>query len=227
MRAPDQLGETARVNSRGAHMASTLARLVRQEARPGAVLQEATNRLMELVPEVQSVDLERDELRQQLSVSVRMRGSQISMGPRGLSDGTLRFLVLVTLQLDPDACEVLCMEEPENGMHPARIPAAVELLRDFAVEPFDPIGRENPLRQVILNTHSPDVVRQLRSDEVLFVDAVDGPYGRTARFSAIEDCWRRAMPIVPLARMADFIGGAPLGARAKELQLQLRFGSAQ
>lgn len=227
MRTPDQFGATARITVEGAHLASTLARLVGQEQRRGAILQEATNRLMELVPEVQNVDLERDEVRQQLSVSVRMRGSDISMGPRALSDGTLRFLALVTLLLDPSACEVLCMEEPENGMHPARIPAAVQLLRDFAIDSQIPVDLENPLRQVIVNTHSPDVVRQLGADEVLFVDALDGPSGRIARVSAVENRWRRAMPTVPLQRMADFIGGAPLGATAADLQLPLKFGSAQ
>jgi predicted ATPase len=227
MRTPDQFGATARITVEGAHLASTLARLVGEEDRQGAVLQEATNRLMELVPEVQTVDLERDEVRQQIYVSVRMRGSEISMGPRALSDGTLRFLALVTLLLDPNACEVLCMEEPENGMHPARIPAAVELLRDFAVDSKIPVDLENPLRQVVVNTHSPDVVRQLSADQVLFVDALNGPSGRVARFSAIEDKWRRAVPTVPLQRMIDFIGGAPLGATATERQLSLRFGSAQ
>jgi predicted ATPase len=227
MRTPDQFGASGRITVEGAHLASTLLRLVANEERKGSVLQEATNRLMELVPEVQAVDLERDEVRQQIYVSVRMRGSDISMGPRALSDGTLRFLALVTLLLDPNACEVLCMEEPENGMHPARIPAALALLRDFAVDPELPVDDENPLRQVILNTHSPDVVRQLEADEVLFVDALDGPAGRVARVSAVENRWRHAVPTVPLQRMMDFIGGAPLGATAAELQIPLRFGSAQ
>ena len=227
MRTPDQFGASARITVEGAHMASTLARLVEQDKRQGATLQEATNRLMELVPEVQQVELERDEVRQQLSVSVRMRGAGMSLGPRALSDGTLRFLALVTLSLDPNACEVLCMEEPENGMHPARIPNAVQLLRDFAVDAESPVDGENPLRQVIVNTHSPDVVRQLDVDQVLFVDALDAPSGRVARVSAIENKWRQALSTVPIQRLADFIGGAPLGATASDLQVPLKFGSAQ
>lgn len=227
MRTPDQFGAPTRITVEGAHLASTLARLVDHDKLMGTTLQEATNRLIELVPEVQQVVIDRDEVRQQLSVTVRMRGSEMALGPRALSDGTLRFLALITLLLDPRACEVLCMEEPENGMHPARIPAAVQLLRDFAVDPDSAVDCENPLRQVIVNTHSPDVVRQVNADQVLFVDALDAPSGRVARISAVEGRWRKSMPTVPIQRLADFIGGAPIGAIANELQLQLRFGTAQ
>jgi predicted ATP-dependent endonuclease of OLD family len=43
-----------------------------------------------------------------------------------------------------------CFEEPENGIHPFRIKAMTELLKDLSVDLVD-----IPLRQVIVNTHSP------------------------------------------------------------------------
>ena len=46
-----------------------------------------------------------------------------------LSDGTLRFLALAVLEMDPETQGLLCLEEPENGIHPARIPAILELLQ--------------------------------------------------------------------------------------------------
>ena len=156
-----------------------------------------------------------------------MAGGGLPLGPRALSDGTLRFLALVTLLLDPASCQVLCMEEPENGMHPARIPATVQLLRDFAVDPMLAPGVDNPIRQVLLNTHSPDVVRQLDADEVLFVDALEDRVGQVARVYAIEGRWRSGGAIAPLQRLIDFLGGAPLGATARELQTRLHFGTAR
>ena len=42
---------------------------------------------------------------------------------RALSDGTLRFLALAILELDLTPRGLLCFEEPENGIHPERIPA--------------------------------------------------------------------------------------------------------
>jgi predicted ATPase len=47
-----------------------------------------------------------------------------------LSDGTLRFVALALLQADHRGPKVLCLEEPENGIHPSRIPAMLRLLDD-------------------------------------------------------------------------------------------------
>jgi predicted ATPase len=225
MRAPDAFGGPSKVDERGGHIAATLARLAPLEKQPGRVLAEAANRLAALVPEVRSLGIDRDEARRQLSVVMKMHGTDHQLGPRALSDGTLRFLALVTMQLDPMAGDLLCMEEPENGMHPSRMRAMVQLLRDFAVDPTEPVSEENPPRQVIVNTHSPDVVRQLEIDEILFVDAIDAPDGRSAHVASVQHGWRTDGPTVPIRRVADFIGGAPLGPGA--MQLELDFGTAK
>lgn len=227
MRAPDPIGGPNHVDVHGGHIAATLARLESVESTPGRTASEAANRLAELVPEVRTCRVDRDEARQQLSVFLGLDGCSGELGPRSISDGTLRFLALVTMQMDPESGGVLCMEEPENGMHPARIPAMVDLLRDFIVDPKTPVDTDNPLRQVILNSHSPDVMRQMDKDEVLFVDTVDTPAGRCATVSAIEHTWRREMPEVPIQRMADFLGGAPLGRAMIQLQLPLEIGTAR
>ena len=90
---------------------------------------------------------------------------------------------------------VLCLEEPENGIHPARIPAILQLLSDIAVDTQKPIGEDNPLRQVIVNTHSPVVFQQVPDESVVFVktkEAIDGE-GRLckkAQFLCLSDTWR-------------------------------------
>lgn len=80
-----------------------------------------------------------------------------------LSDGTLRFLALTVMEADPKSRRLLCLEEPENGMHPLRISAVIELLGDLAVDVQEPVDADNPLRQVIVNTHSPSVVACVHS----------------------------------------------------------------
>jgi hypothetical protein len=89
---------------------------------------------------------------------------------RALSDGTLRFLALSILELDPDARGLLCFEEPENGIHPKRVAAMLRLLEDLSVDTDEPIGPENPLRQVIINTHSPAVVGQVKDADLLIAE---------------------------------------------------------
>jgi len=81
---------------------------------------------------------------------------------RALSDGTLRFLALTLLELDPEATGLLCLEEPENGIYPDRIPAMLRLLRDIATDTEEPLGDDNPLRQVIINTHSQQLSEKSR-----------------------------------------------------------------
>jgi predicted ATPase len=231
MRAPDPFGGPSRVDEHGGHIASTLNRLMSQESTPGQTLAEAANRLAGLVPEVRSLRIDRDEVRQQMSILAGVRGCSQELGPRSLSDGTLRFLALVTMLLDSSSGDVLCMEEPENGMHPSRVPAMVSLLRDFAVDPDRTIDAENPARQVILNTHSPDVVRQLGPEEILFVDALDGPDGRSAQVCAVDvdrdTDWRSDMPRVSLRRVSDFIGGSPISPVLGQLRLPFEFGTAR
>ena len=53
---------------------------------------------------------------------------------------------------------MLCFEEPENGIHPFRIGAMVDLLRSLSTS----FSEEDLLRQVIVNTHSPSLLRKLR-----------------------------------------------------------------
>jgi hypothetical protein len=113
---------------------------------------------------------------------------------RALSDGTLRFLALAVIELDPVAQGVLCLEEPENGIHPERIPAMLRLLKEIATDTDEPIGPDNPLRQVIINTHSPAVVSEVEDDTLLFAqlreNVRNGRRYQSVNFAALPDTWR-------------------------------------
>lgn len=89
---------------------------------------------------------------------------------RSLSDGTLRYVALVLMLADVRDRAVLCIEEPENGIHPSRVPNLVELLQDYAVDVESPVASDDPLRQVVLNSHSPEVARQLPFRDLVFVE---------------------------------------------------------
>ena len=83
----------------------------------------------------------------------------------------MRFLALAILEMDPETPGLLCFEEPENGIHPQRIAAMLRLLKDLCVDTEDPIGPDNPLRQVIINTHSPTVVGAVEDEDLLVAEA--------------------------------------------------------
>jgi predicted ATPase len=105
---------------------------------------------------------------------------------------------------DSEVGGVLCMEEPENGIHPANIQAMLNLLRDLAVDPMEAPGADNPVRQVIVNTHSPVVVQVVAPDDLLFATSrsLEGDDGRQhdiLELRPMRDSWRaetgRSKPI--------------------------------
>ncbi len=74
-----------------------------------------------------------------------------------ISDGILYFLAFSALRfLDP--ASMVLIEEPENGLHPARIDEVVGLLRALSQH-----------TQIVMATHSPMVVNALAGDEVSVV----------------------------------------------------------
>ena len=84
-----------------------------------------------------------------------------SFSSRVLSEGTLRLLVLCVLLYDEKFQGLLCFEEPENGIHPYRIKAMVQLLRLLSTDFEDD---DDLLRQIIVNTHSPVLLRWLKKE---------------------------------------------------------------
>lgn len=204
LRRPDEFASPTRMGTDGSHLAATLYRLAHHSGREGnGPLEEENvartcgriaNRLHELIDDVYDVMVDRDEKREILTLYVK-DGEGTLHPARALSDGTLRFLALAVLEMDTEVHDVLCLEEPENGIHPARIPAILQLLRDIAVDASEPAEPDNPLRQVIINTHSPAVLLQVPEDSVVFVKLMEfgdsrKQFFKEARFHYLPDTWR-------------------------------------
>lgn len=200
LRKPDEFNAPRNLGSDGSHLPAALFRLahpqngdVTRSAYAEHVYAEVANRLSTLIEDIQELYVDRDEKRELLTVYVKDR-EQTRHAARSLSDGTLRFLALTVLANDNDANGVLCLEEPENGIHPKRIPAMLQLLQDICVDTENNAGAENPLRQVIINTHSPAVVREVPDDSLLIVDSRycsrSEERWHEAVFSGLSDTWR-------------------------------------
>ena len=231
MRTPDSRSAPQHISASGGHIPATLNALI--EKYPDAGL-EIVNNLRELNSGIENIDVYSDEVRDQLALRAKVPGVDNWLYGRSLSDGTLRYIALALMLADVQDRAVLCMEEPENGIHPSRIPNLVRLLRDYAVDVDEPVSDDNPLRQVLINTHSPEVVRQVELDEMVFVEVVTSPNdGQYSVFRPMEDTWRASVlngpapEVLPKAtqRVGDFIGGSPVNPKLG--QLQLEFGSAR
>lgn len=221
LRQPDNLNTQARLNSNGAHLAAVLHHLawsngyssangtnrkagrgnvqesVKRVEKAAQIYCQVSNRLAELIDDVSEVSVDRDEKRELLTLLVKGRDGTFHTA-RSLSDGTLRFLALAALELDTETSGVLCIEEPENGIHPKRIPAMLRLLKDIAMDVYEPLDRDNPFRQVIINTHSPAIVLQVPDDSVLFAELKEIVRGKQrfkgVSFSCLTDTWRAMRP---------------------------------
>lgn len=191
MRAPDSITGTSEIGSDGSHLAAALFRMAGQGQDPDVYAGVAAT--ASALTDVRAVNVDFDAKRDILTLE-----AQIGTGPflpsRALSDGTMRFVALSVIEADESFGGVICMEEPENGIHPAKIEAMVTLLRDLAVDPQEEPGRDNPLRQVVVNTHSPRfVVYQADDDMLLALPRTvvrDGETLHTVTFAPLWDTWR-------------------------------------
>ncbi len=214
LRQPDNFISPTTLGEDGSHLAATLYNLAQKETKQSKngnsgnvedsrIYGEIATKLSELISDVKSVKVDRDEQRQTLTLQV-VDKEDIPYSARALSDGTLRFLALSVIELDPSGQGVLCLEEPENGMHPERIPAIVKLLQDIAVDTSMPVDENNPLQQVIVNTHSPAVFAEVPDESILVAEITENG----AKFSCLSKTWRAELggtPIVPKGKVLSYL----------------------
>ena len=238
LRKPDPFTAPTKLGTDGGNLAATLYHLAQtdgggppaQSSIGSQACAEVANRLSELIDDVRDVRVDRDEKRELLTLLVTDRDGTAHPA-MALSDGTLRFLALAVLEHDPESTGVICLEEPENGIHPERIPAMLRLLQDIATDTDEPVGEDNPLRQVIVNTHSPAVVGEVPDGSLLVAELAEKLVGqkrfRCARFSALPDTWRARAdaPMVSKGRLLAYLN-PHLGAAARgdDAPLRLKAG---
>jgi predicted ATPase len=95
----------------------------------------------------------------------RERGSDLIFGANALSDGTLRFICLTVLFLQPqeNLPATIVLDEPELGLHPYAIKLLAEMVYSAAEH-----------TQVILATQSVPLVNQFSPEDILVVDRIEG-----------------------------------------------------
>ena len=229
MRRPDRFQAASTIAANGGHIPATLNRLAAEaEAggdQPEDVFAGIASRIAELVP-IEAIEVDVDNVRQLLTLQVKEQ-SGVRLPAASLSDGTLRFLTLAILVSDPTAEGLLCIEEPENGIHPAKMAQMVTLLQDLAVDASIAPGPDNPFRQVIVATHSPPFVQLEDPNDLLFavetrIKGTDGQPIRTLRCRPLDHTWRAkpGEPTVGLGTVLDYLSSPP-GAQLVLPELQV------
>jgi predicted ATPase len=93
----------------------------------------------------------------------RQKGLDYPFLTHHLSDGTLRFMALTALLLQPVPPSMIILDEPELGLHPVAIELLAALLHETALR-----------SQVLASTQSPVLINHFEPEEVIVVDRVDG-----------------------------------------------------
>ncbi len=89
----------------------------------------------------------------------RERGSDYPFLAHHLSDGTLRFMCLATLLLQPDLPDTILIDEPELGLHPYAVSVLASLMRSVSAR-----------TQIIVSTQSVSLVNQFEAEDLLIVE---------------------------------------------------------
>ena len=209
LRQPNSVYEVknAEVTANGSNLPATLYRL-HNEKKHEDIYQTLTNKLKELVNEVDEIDVDKDDKRDLLTLKVKFKDGLV-LPAQSLSDGTLRFLGLSIIKEDNQSSGLICLEEPENGINPKKVEEMVRLLEEMATDTDYKVDDDNPLRQVIINSHSPIVVRSV-SDESLYLaledEAFSEKFNRKVKytgFSAIANTWKTEKNIIKTTSLGD------------------------
>ena len=95
----------------------------------------------------------------------RHRASEAYFDASSLSDGTLRFIALATLLLQPPSLRpsVILLDEPELGLHPYAVAILAALVKQASAD-----------TQIVISTQSSLLLDEFRPEDVLVADRVDG-----------------------------------------------------
>lgn len=107
---------------------------------------------------------------------------------RYVSDGTIKMFGYLILLHDPQPHPLLCIEEPENYLHPDLLGELAEEFREYS----------NRGGQVFISTHSPDFVNALKMEELFWLSKKDG-------YTSIH-CANEDPTIKALYREGDLLG---------------------
>ena len=153
--------DNRQLRSDGGNLAAVLHRLEREDVRRYELICRHIGRIL---PTFDRFSI--DETHGRIPpLQWRAKGTDKTFGAHLTSDGSLRFFALVTLlNLPPEMLpDVILLDEPELGLHPAAITLIGDMIQVLAKE-----------RQIIVATQSPLLVDTFGLGEIVVLDLQDG-----------------------------------------------------
>jgi predicted ATPase len=151
LRHPSSTKASRFISTNGSNLPTLLARM---QAEDKFALTDISRDMANLVPGILKIRVEQDKPSDKYVIYAET-SDQRSFSSQVLSDGTLRLIALAAIKNDPQFQGTHCLEEPENGVHPQRLRKLAQLLQSMVTNFNDPEEVDEPLRQVLITTHSP------------------------------------------------------------------------
>ena len=112
-----------------------------------------------------------------------------------MSDGTLRFLAIVTALLTRKRGSLLVIEEVDNGLHPSRAQVLIEMMRD--------LGEQRGI-DVIVTTHNPALMDAAGARMIPFITVAHrDPTNGASHLTQLEDI-EQLPKLIALAAWAGY-----------------------
>lgn len=165
-----EAGPQERLSRTGENLANVIQYLDEQHPE---VLASILTRLRERIPGLDDVRAERT-IDGRLVLRFKDGPFRDPFLSRFVSDGTLKMFAYLVLLMDPAPPPLLCVEEPENGLHPKLLGVLAEEFRLHAS------GRGSGA-QVLVSSHSPYFVDALRPEELWVMQREKGGYASVVR----------------------------------------------
>lgn len=179
--------DNARLRSDGGNLAAVLYRLEQQDLKRYELICRHIGRIL---PGFDRFSL--DESYGKVLLRWRARGADKSFGAHLTSDGSLRFFALVTLLSLPAEMlpDVILLDEPELGLHPAAITLVGEMIHALAEQLQVFVATQSPL---LVDTFSLDeiVVLELRGGQTKFVRLDPDDYERWLDDFTTGELWQK------------------------------------
>ncbi len=153
------IGDASKLNRDGGNLAAVLHVFAKMNP---AFYRRIVATVRQVFPQFDDFVLEPEALNQNsIRLNWRERGQDTLFGPHQLSDGTLRFIALATLLLQPEdeLPKVIVIDEPELGLHPYAIGVLVSLIK-----------AASRYCQVVIATQSVTLLDQFDASDMIVVE---------------------------------------------------------
>ena len=160
VKQPCKIADAGRLREQGENLAAFLYHIKEYEPKSYARI---VSTIQRAAPFFHDFILEQDlHNERQIRLRWKHKGNDAYFDAHSLSDGTLRFICLTTLLLQPRLPSVILLDEPELGLHPYAIQLLGSMLRSASES-----------TQIIASTQSVTLANEFEPENVIVVEHRD------------------------------------------------------